>query len=282
MAEVIKPPWLPEGLYQSWLTAYNEAGGAGVTNSATTATEVVRNSAEYDSYFPGMRREDGSLRYEYNPEATYFNNIEAYRNAVQGVDVNPALLEEEYIALIKGDVSPQEFNQRVNVLADRIDMGSVGSDIRNWYAENYGIDMTNSGIIASLMSDRVNSAVLERNITMSEIGGEASMRNYDITNRFVGMLADQGMDRQQADQLFGSAEKMLPMLSSLAARHGDADDDFDIEEFALASGSIAGGRSQELRAERLLAQERSTFTGGAQLDYKKGQQTGGVAGLAQS
>ena len=81
MAEVIVPAWLPEGLYQQWLIAYTEAGGPNVSGSRNYATELLRASPEYDSYFPGLRRDDGSLRYDVNPERTYYDNINSFRKA---------------------------------------------------------------------------------------------------------------------------------------------------------------------------------------------------------
>jgi hypothetical protein len=269
---------MPPGLYDEWLAAYTDAGGAGVAGSAGVATETIRNSPSYDTYFPGLRREDGSLRYQYNPEATYFNNIESYRNAVEGIGMNPEIFGEEYIDLIEGDTAPQEFVQRVNTLYDRIEMATTGSDIRNWYAENYGIDMTDKGIIASLMSDNVGQAILEKRISMAEIGGEAASRNFELTNAFVDILEAEGMNRADADRLFGSAQAMLPALQGLAIRHADPDDDFDIEEFA--SGVALQNPEQLARLERLRSQEQSQFTGGRQTDIALGA-TGGIGGLAE-
>ena len=276
MPAVVKPAWLPDGLYQEWLTAFNEAGGVGVPNAANLATEVVRNSPSYDSYFPGLRREDGSLRYAYNPEATYYNNIESYKNAVESVGINPDVFNAEYINLIEGDTSPDEFMQRVNVTYDRLEMGGLNSDIRGWYADNFGIEMTNEGILASIMSPTIGQAVLDKRLTMAEIGGEAASRNFEISKAFVDLLEGEGMNRNEADKLFGSAERMVPVLSALAARHGDVDDDFDIKEYAGAA--FLQDADQQRRMERLMAQEASVFTGGAQIDYLKAR-SGGVAGL---
>ncbi len=275
MAEIVKPAWLPEGLYQMWLDAYAEAGGSAVPGAANIATEYVRSTPEYDTYFPGLRREDGSLRYAYNPEQTYFANMASFRNAVESVGMNPDVFGDEYVDLIEGDVSPQEFQQRVNVLYDRV--LASGDDIKNFYAENFGIDLTDQAILASIMSDRVGDAVLNRQITMAEIGGEAFGRGFDLSKEFVGMLEAEGMNRAEADALFGSAERMIPMLASLAARHGDPDDTFDIKEFV--GGAYLSDPDQLARIERLAAQEKSTFTGGAQLDYMKSRTTGGVQGL---
>ena len=137
--------------------------------------------------------------------------------------------------------------------------------------------MSREGIVASLLDQKVQSDILNRNITMAEIGGEAAQRDFDITTGFVDMLADQGFDRGEANKLFGSAQRMLPMLGALASRHGDPDDSFDISEFTDA---YLNDPEQQKRITRLQAQEASTFTGGAQLDYVRGQ-SGGVTGLAQ-
>jgi hypothetical protein len=277
MAELIRPAWLPEGLYNSWLTAYTEAGGESTPGSANYATEVIRASAEYDSYFPGLRREDGSLRYQQNPERTYYDNIEGYKNTVENIGINPDLFGEEYIDLIEGDTSPSEFASRADALYARV--LSTGNDIRDWYASNYGLNMTNEGILASLMSDRVSNAVLDRQITMAEIGGEAAMRDFDITTGFVNMLEEQGMNRSEAQKFFGSAETLLPALNRLAARHGDVDDDFDIMEYAQAEGLTQGDSGNQMqRLKRLQAQEVSTFTGSAATDIVRGPM-GGMTGL---
>jgi hypothetical protein len=63
----------------------------------------------------------------------------------------------------------------------------------------------------------------------------------------------------------------------LANRHADPDDEFHLEQFDNAD--LFQDPQQRRRMGRLLAQERASFTGGAQLDFAKSQ-TGGVTGLA--
>ena len=276
MAEVIKPAWLPDGLYQQWLIAYTEAGGESTPGSGNYATEFIRQTPEYDSYFPGLRREDGSLRYDQNPERTYYDNINSFRNTVEGLGMNPEIFGEEYVDLITGDTSPSEFASRADAMYARV--LSTGASIRDWYGENYGLDMTDEGILASLMSERVSNAVLDKQITMAEIGGEAAMRDFDITTGFVDLLEQQGMDRGDAQRFFGTAETLLPALSRLAGRHGDVDDDFDIMELAQSEGRTGATEGQMQRVRRLQAQEKSTFTGSAATDIKR-DQTGGMTGL---
>ena len=275
MAEIVKEPWMTDEMFAVWLDYYYESGGTGVTGSEARASTLFRDDARYVEWFPGIKREDGMIRYTgAYPEQQYYNNMAAYRNAIEGVDIDPTKMEAEYVQLIEGDVSPDEFRARVDNLYRRV--LSQGDAIRDWYGENFGINLTNAGIIASIMSDDVGNAILEGRMTMAEIGGEATKRNFDITAQFVDMLENEGMNRAEAQQFFGSAERLVPVLGALAARHGDPDDSFDIIEFAEAQ--VFGDPTQIRRIERLRAQEESTFTGGAQVDYMR-DRLGGVAGL---
>jgi hypothetical protein len=276
ISELVIPDWMPDGLFEQWKAEYLAAGGNGVEGAAAIATQRVRASAEYETYFPGIKREDGSIRFAgANPEQQYMANIAAFRNTVQDLlDINPDLFTQEYVDLIEGDVSPREFTTRANALYTRV--MEAGDAIRQWYADAHGIDVTNSAILASLMSRRVEEAVFNREITMAEIGGTASQYNFAITDQFVDMLADNGMDRERAQRLFGTAEGLLPMLGALAGRHGDADDTFDIEE--LAASTEFYDPYQTARMRRLEAQEASAFTGGAAIDYRRNER-GGVSGL---
>jgi hypothetical protein len=276
MAEVIRPTWMTNQMYDEWLNFYLEAGGDAVPNASERATQMFRASPNYESYFPGIKREeDGSIRYGVNPEQTYFENINAYRNTVEGLGLNPDVFGPEYIDLIMGDTSPSEFTSRANALEDRV--MSQSESIRAYYTDLYGLSMTRESILASLMSNRVEQAVFERQLTMAEIGGEAAQRNYDLTGNFVEILAQSGMDRGEAQRLFGTAEAMLPALAAMAARHADPDDTFDITEFA--QGAALQDPEQVARIRRLQAQEAASFTGGATTDIQRSERTGGVVGL---
>lgn len=271
---VPKPAWLPEELYQMWVDAYIESGGTGVVGSAGMATELVRQSNVYENFFPGIKRDDGSIRYPSFPEATYLNNLESYRNTLASAGLNPSVFEQDYVALISGDVSPQEFNNRIESLNARVVL--AGEDIRNYYADSFGLEMTDQAILGSLLSDRVGDAILSRQITMAEIGGEAALRDFDLSTQFVEMLAEGGMDRNDAQRLFGSAASLVPALQALASRHGDPDDSFDITEFV--EGAYLADPKQSRRIRRLQATEASTFTGGAAVEFARSR-TGGVTGL---
>ena len=278
-------PWMLQhpDLAAAYLEEILDAGGTGNPQSAILALETIRLAPEYremyDAAFPGNRREDGTLRLK---EGAYNARIQGYRDAVMSVtdQLDPHLFDEEYPELIMGDVDINEFQRRVDALYTRVING--GDGIRDYYGTNFGIDVTEGGILASLMSRRVHDAVLTRMMTMAEIGGEASIRSYDLSKEFVGMLADEGgMDRDEAQRLFGTAESILPALNALARRHGDTDDTFDITEFAMGASGIADPE-QVQRLGRLQSQESSLFTGGAELEWERNRATGGISGLQQT
>lgn len=272
------PPWMasaPE-IAAAYLYEMIDVQG-NAPDAANNALETIRTApqyqAMYDAHFMGNRRPDGTLRLDENQ---YLSRKQGYRDALMAVDpnMNPAVFEEEYSELIAGGVDETEFGRRVDALYTRV--LSQGPEIRSYYADNFGISMTDEGILASLMSPRVQDAVLAKQLTMAEIGGEASMRNFDITNEFVTMLEQQGMDRDDAQKMFGSAERLVPALSRLAARHGDVDDDFDITEYAEAS--YLGDPGQMARVARLQAQEKAGFTGNLETDIARSGH-GGLTGL---
>lgn len=271
------PPWMANApdLASAYLYELIDVQG-NAPDAANNALETIRTApqyqAMYDFYFTGNRRDDGTLRLDENQ---YLSRKQGFRDAIMSVNpnMNPSVFEEEFSELIAGGVDETEFARRVDALYTRV--LAQGPEIRDYYGANFGIDMTDEGILASLMSPRVQDAVLAKQLTMAEIGGEASMRNYDITTEFVTLLEQQGMDREDAQRMFGSADRILPALAALAARHGDVDDTFDITEYAQAS--FLSDATQMRRVERLTAQEESTFTGGAQVDIAR--QATGMTGL---
>lgn len=275
MAELIKPAWMTDAMFGEWMGYYLDAGGAGTAGSEGRATDVFRTSSKYETYFPGIKRDDGQIRYDTNPEETYFANISAYKQSVKNAGINPDVFNNEYIDLIIGDTSPREFGQRVDALYSRVLDG--GDLTRNWYADNLGLVPTNAAILAGMMSNQVNDAILNKQITMAEIGGQAALRDMDISGQFSEMLQQQGMDRNVADRFFGSAERMIPVLGALAARHGDIDDDFSLEDYANAE--FFDDAAQVNRVSRLRAQEASAFTSTAEKEWKRTRDGLGVTGL---
>ena len=261
-------PWLPPELVTVYTEAYIEYG------NAKLAWQTVRQSSAYERYFPGNRRDDGSLRLS---EQDYVSTLEGYDAVFEAVGLNPKLFKGQYVKLIEGDVSADElFATRIEPIYERV--LSAGDAIIREYADLYGLDLTPEAIVAGIIDPDLGVKILNRQITMAEIGGEAADRGFDITKQVADTLFEQGMGRQGADEFFGQAANLLPTLSVLANRHADPDDEFSLEDFVGAE--LMSDPMQRRRMRRLVAQEQAGFvnlTGG--IKYRTDQRSGLRTGL---
>ncbi len=255
-------------LAQVWYDAYIEFVG-----DADLALAAVQAHTDYDTYFPGNRREDGSIRWE---EGIYRSIEESYALTIGSYGINPELFRAHFGEMIAFGTSPDEFAARIDNLYTRI--VDASPYITDWYTNNLGIEITIEGIMASFMDKNVSDSIINKEITMAEIGGEAASRGFQVVADMADMLFEAGVDdRSEARQLFASAEAVIPVLNVLAARHSDPDDDFDLNEFL--SAEVLRDPIQARRMRRLISQERSTFTTGGGLVSQT--QTGQKVGLVE-
>ena len=259
-------------LAQVWYDAYIEFVG-----DANLALAAVQAHSDYDTYFPGNRREDGSIRWE---EGIYRSIEESYALTIGSYGISPELFKAHFGEMIAFGTSPDEFAARMDNLYTRI--VDASPHITKWYAERKGIEITMEGIMASFMDKNVSDSIINKEITMAEIGGEAASRGFQVVADMADMLFEAGVDdRSEARQLFSAAESVIPVLNVLAARHGDPDDDFDLNEFL--SAQVLRDPIQARRMRRLISQERSTFNTGGGLGggLVTQTQTGQKVGLVE-
>jgi len=241
-------PQLPAELVQVYADAYVEYGDADLALSS------MRAAPAYDTYFAGNRRTDGTLRYTETDYATYHDR---FRYALMSVNVNPDLFENQFGALIAGDVSINEFEARVDTVYERVI--DRAPEIRQELEQYYGFGLTDSAIIASAIDPNIGNQILERRISVAEIGAEASLRGYGIDLGFAERIYGRGIDRSTAGETFAAAAEQVPILDVLARRHADPNDNFSLEDFTAAS--LFDDPFERRRIRRLLAQEKSLFSG---------------------
>lgn len=245
--------WLPQGALDVFIQSYIEFGPDG-------AWESVRQDERYESWFPGNLTDEGQARYS---ESDYFAVRESYRDVMRSVGIEPtriAALEERFIQLMEGEVSPNEFAQRVNVVNDRI--LSASTQIREYYAEQNGLDdLTTEDLLLGALDPELGTEILERGLRVAEIGGSAREFDFDIDAAQALEIAERGVGLPQARQIFGEANQLVPVLDVLAKRHADPDDDFDLDEFLAAD--LFRDPKANLRMRRLIQQERASFGRGA-------------------
>ena len=258
--------WLQADALDLFLDSWFETG------NLVTSWEMVRDDPRYDTWFPGNLTDDGRPRIS---EESYATKVREYDDVFASVGLDPANWRNRYGDLISGDVKPDELEGRLIPMHDRIVKQSDA--LRATYARYYGVVMTDAALLASAIDPGLGDKILLGQISVAEIGGEAAESGFNIDKEFaLRMWQEAGTTRGEAESIFQRAESIQPALAILSARHADPDDAFDLEDFV--SADLFADPEERRRIARLLAQEKATYSGGAQIDYTR-TQSGGVAGL---
>ena len=264
-------PWLPDVL----LRAY--ASGWASSNDPAVAWGYVRQSREYDTYFAGNRRADGTFRMT---EMEYMATKDGYRQTLRDYGVSPDLFEERHTSLIENDVSLQEFRDRLDGLYTGITANTpqVQATFQAYYGMTFAPEAMQQSpqvALAMALDPSVGRALLERRISVAQVGGEAAARGFARSASESERLVSAGITQGQARQLYSQAESQLPTLDALAKRWRDRDDTFGTTEFE--DMAALGDAGQQRRAQRLVGAEQSSFSG--QQGRVDRDQSGGLSGL---
>jgi hypothetical protein len=231
------------------------------------AMAAVTTSPTLETYFPGLRRPNGTLRTTI-PE--YLGTMAAYEQVILSAGVNPSFFASQMIAAFTGEVSPGELASRIAAIEE--DVISKEQEIQEMYSTFYGVAMTREALIASAMDPAISKGILERRIAIAEVGGAAALSRFAITQNTATALYNTGVRRAQAQELFRAAGEILPDLSQAGFRQGEGE--IGIEDFVSAEG--LGDVAQRQRLRRTLAGEQANFSerGGFAADERTGAVTG--------
>ena len=251
-ADANVPLWVKgkAGLEQAWVDEWIETG------NDLLAREAVRAHADYETFFPGNQRDDGTVHIT---EGEYQSLIEGYENTLVSVGLNPAIFQELFPNLVAGDVDIGEFVDRVESV--RVQVIDQVPAVMERMSTFYGIDYTEDAIFASFLDPTVGESILDRRIAVSQVGAIAWDKGFDVGISDVELVLNQGFGVAQARNFYAQAETMLPVLQALMARHDDPDDLFDLNDFTQAL--VLDDPEQRRKIRRTLAQERSSFVSGA-------------------
>jgi hypothetical protein len=262
--------FLPDYLFTIYYAEFVRTGG-----DAEAAVLKMRADPNYDIYFGGNRREDGSLRFD---EQTYMAYKEDYRDTLRYIGgVNPDLFDAHLVNLFTGNVHPNEFANRIGAIATRVLQDAP--EMIQVYSSQWGIDATPEALIAMAIDPAINDAVLNRQITMAEIAVEGIERGFEIDKEFAASLFNANLNEEAASSFFGEAGRWVPVLNVLASRHADPNDDFDLADFTASE--IFDDPIQRMRMRRLVNQERASFIGPGRFGIQSAQDTGGLTGLGR-
>jgi hypothetical protein len=253
-------PWLPV----SAIEAYDISFKAGDVDPWA----VVRTNPQYDAWFPGNMTDDGQPRYA---EGQYAAVRESYRDVNRSAGLyNTDIFEDQFTALMEGEVSPAEYEARVSETFDRVI--SASDEIKQAFNRANGFPITTEGILASALDPGIGDDILSQKIGMAEIIGSGAESGFDVSDIRSREIMGQGIRLDRAREFYQDASSTLPILDMLAARHNDPDDDFDINEFEQAG--LFADPFQNRRMRRIISQERSQFGIGASARQTRGALTG--------
>ena len=239
-------PTFPPQLLDVFADAWAEFGDPNL------ALAAVRQDPLYDSIFPGLKRDDGSLRMT---ESEYLARIDGYKLALSQFNLNPGNFSGRFVEMVEGELTAGQFASRLSSAFDQII--TQMPEIREFYSNNFGIGMTDESIFASFLDPDLGDAILNRRISQAQIGGSGAAAGFNIDLAFSERLRQRGLGLAQAQGFFGDAASRLPTLSRLATRFG-LDKTFDITEFAGAA--VFDDPVQQRRIGRLLGASASSFS----------------------
>ena len=255
-------PWLPETLIQTYADSFAE------TQNADIAIAEVRKSPEYAQAFPKNIRDDGTVRLS---EQDYAAVKESFGLTLEDYGLNPEYFQDTFADLIEVGVAPNEFRARVEAARSGI-VENVPA-VKEYYRNNFGMELNDNQIFASIIDPAVGEAIIEGRITQAQIGGEAAARGFALSPEEAQALERAGLTQSQARQLFAQAEAEVPRLAALSRRFQPEDvsvteevtpeglvdrPGFAVEEFVQAQ--VFGSAEERERIKKLEAQEASEFT----------------------
>lgn len=259
-------PWIPAALLDVFVEAWEEYGDPDLAMGA------LRQDGRYEQFFPGNRREDGSI---IAPESEYLSVMEGYDRRLQSFGLDPGDFQAKKILAFQNGRSPSEVETDIG----KVYVGIVtrGDAYRSYYATRYGTgDLSNTALLASALDTSISPIEYERRIRAAQVGGAAKSFGFDIARQEAERLESFGLSDEAARTLYSSAQAELPTLNALSARFDDPEDDLTAEEYANA---LVLKSPKELEAiGRLYARDRSMWSGGGLFSADRGGAQRGLLG----
>ena len=256
-------PWLPESLVRVYADSFSK------NQNADIALAEVRQTEDYEQFFPKNKRPDGTVRLS---ESDYASVKESYGLTIADYGINPDYFENTFATLIEKGISPNTFRQRVATASEGI-LQNIPA-VKDYYSANFGIDLNDQAILASIIDPDIGQGLIEGRITAAQIGAEAGVRGFELSAAESQALERAGLTQAQARELFAVAEREVPRLASLTRRFQPEEPvtpeeeltpeglverpGYDIEEFVQAQ--VFGSAEEIERARKLQAQEQAEFT----------------------
>tara|TARA_R100000458_G_C8225189_1_gene208400 strand:- start:7 stop:996 length:990 start_codon:yes stop_codon:yes gene_type:complete len=250
--------FMPESVRNEFAKQWIEYGDTALAQSAT------RQTAAWDKEFGYLKRDDGSFIMS---ELEAVTAKAAYRETLGEIGIaDTSEFENQFEALIKGEVSADEFQQRIDTV-----WGAVKNNIpqvEQLFRETYNINSDTPTIFAALINPDIQDKLLRGDLETIAIGAEARAAGFNRSFTRFESLRKAGLTQDKARQVYQQGST----FESLGRQTGTG---FDI---ATAEAAAIGDMDAQ-RQLGLLAAEGASMssvqTGAAKKDGK-------VSGLLES
>ena len=264
-------PWLAGkgDLLQVYTDAYIETG------SGDFAIAAVRQSESYSTFYPGITRDDGSLRMN---ETQYESTREGFFRILLENGLNPTIFDGlgKVASLIAGDVSVPEFKTRVEQARAAFVDNPLAEEIKSYYTANFDINLSDNAVFAAALDPDMSIAILSNQIDQAEIGAEAALRNLDLNTTQAQRLLQAGITQQGASRLFARGADTIGTLNRLS-RIQNRDVSFNVEDVIQ---SQVFQDPESIRQQSLLIQQQQGES--SPVLGARRTQAGAVAGLEEA
>lgn len=210
-------------------------------------------------------------------EQDYMSHKDAFQRELRQWGLNPELFEGHHARLVEGEVSAQEFRQRIDAKATGVLQNLP--EIRERFGQFYGIsELTDEALIASALDPEIGRQVLQGRITAAQISGEASRFGFERGREASERLAQVGGldDQMRARDFFAGAARAVPRMQRFSERFEQGRPSFGIEQYEEAG--LFGTTELQRRMRRLHASEMAMFQQGPSVTIDQG---GAFTGLGR-
>jgi hypothetical protein len=254
-------PYYPSNLIDLIVTEWTRTG------SIDLALAQVRTTDEFQTSFPGIKREDGSLRMT---EIQYLELKDNMKDQLRTYNLNPDVFNNAIVEAISGDVNAQEFAERLSFGYEQLLNNK--DEVLKQFNEVYGYNLGETELFAMFIDPNISEAVLQNQILTSQILAEAEIAGVEIGLGAGTKFVEGKISQKQSQEIFGKAEELSGLTGAAAGRETTLTE----EDIALG---LAGLSPEQLNlVKRVGAQEasESAIIAGAATT-----QTGEVTGLVQ-
>lgn len=209
-------------------------------------------TASYQTRFPGMEalRKAGRAI----SEATYIANEKGYLQTLRAYGLDTAVLgsRSELGKYISNEVSPREFEERVNLAATRVQENpDVIATFKSYYPE-----ADQSGVITYLLNPKAGMDVIKKQVRVSEIGAAATKAGFiqQIGAEYAGTLVGAVGESTyaQISNEFQRARQLANSQRRLAQIENQAYSDLEAVS-AVVGDEVNAALASERRAAREVA-----------------------------